>query len=123
MNKDSSIMIECFDDIDAWCYKPRVTKRKKNHIVEAFCSVMTKFSAYDLHKTQKERCEEQKIGMSSKETDMEHVKRLGFIIGPNVQLATPGICVKEINEKVGLNKGMIELKRNLPLKITYSQKH
>ena len=101
MNKDNIIMIEGFEDIDAWCYEPRVIKNKKNHIVEAFCSVMTKFSVYDLCETQKERREEQKNRMSSKETGMEHFKRLGFIIGPNVQLAAPGTHVKEINEKVG----------------------
>ena len=40
-----------FSDIDSWYYEPRVIQRKRNTIVEAFYSMVTKVNAYDLYIT------------------------------------------------------------------------
>ena len=44
---------------------------------------------------------------------MEHVKRLGFIIGLYVQLALPKLYTQEINSKTGLDEGLIEIKKKI----------
>ena len=49
-NNNNSIIMEGFKDNDALFYEPRIIKRKKNYIVETFCRIVIKFSAYELHK-------------------------------------------------------------------------
>jgi hypothetical protein len=43
----------------------------------------------------------------SKRTDMEHVKRIGFIIGPNLKIASPKKYEEKIRNATQLDEGMI----------------
>jgi len=53
------------------------------------------------------------IKITAKETDLVHVKRLGYILGPNVRLASPAHYVQDINKTAGLNHGIIEIKKQV----------
>ena len=55
--------------------------------------------------------------ISTKKTDLFHAKRLGYIVGPNVQLASPDVYVKQITDAIGLYPNMIEIKK----KVTFEQ--
>ena len=39
------------------------------------------------------------MSITSKNTKMEYVQRIGFLIGPNVHLAVPNNYIKVINEE------------------------
>ena len=53
----------------------------------------------------------------AKRTDMEHIKRIGFIIGPSLKIATPKNYEEKIYNATQLEEGMIEIKK----KITFEQ--
>ena len=42
-----------------------------------------------LYNSQKDRCDQQRIKLMSKRTDIEHTRRVGFIIGPNTKVVSP----------------------------------
>ena len=43
---------------------------------------------------------------------MEYTRRIGFLAGLNIQLASVNDYVDEINKILNLDKGMIEIKKN-----------
>ena len=42
---------------------------------------------------------------------MEHIKRIGFIVGPSLKIATPKSYEEKNYKESQLEKGMIEIKK------------
>ena len=53
---------------------------------------------------------------------MEHIKQLEFIVSPNVQIAAPSLYVNEINKKVRLHQGRIEIKKKITFEKNFKSK-
>jgi len=51
--------------------------------------------------------------MLLKNTKMEHTKKIGFLVGSNIQLASPKRYVEELNEMLSLIKGAMEKEYHL----------
>ena len=85
--------------------------KKKYIIVEIILEIKTKESAYQLYKNQKEYCNKYKIKISSKNTKMEYTKKIRFLVGPNIQLASPKGYIEELNDILSLLKGIMEIKK------------
>ena len=47
----------------------------------------------------------------SKGTKMEHTTKTGFILGPSVRLSDANVHIKEINRKMKLDDGIVEIKK------------
>ena len=110
---DSHRLEENLENIENWAPVPRVIKKKSKTTVECMFDLKTTASAFQLYQNQKKRCDEKLIKISTKNTDMEHVQRIGFLSGPHVQLAASPHYVKEINEEALVNYGSIEIKKRI----------
>ena len=113
VSKNDYAMLDDFHDTEEWCYEPRIIQKKKCSTVEIFAQFITSATAYELYYSQSERCQKNNIKITAKETDLVHVKRLGYILGPNVRLASPAHYVQDINKTAGLNHGIIEIKKQV----------
>ena len=58
------------------------------------------------------------LKISTKKTDMYYVQRIGFLTGPNVNLASLDLYIKEILQLAKLDLEVIEIKK----KITFEKK-
>jgi len=110
--KDHNYLVDNLDDIDDWLHDPRITRRKNKSVIECFFKISTEQSMYQLYFNQKEYCSKNDLRISTKTTDLVHTKRLGYIVGACVKLASPMEYVKQINALTGLEEGMIEIKKN-----------
>ena len=78
--------------------------------------VKTNESAYVLYQNQKEYCDKFNIKISTKQTRMEHIIKIGFLIGTYVKLASLQYYINEINEKLKIKKGSIDIKKEYTYK-------
>ena len=53
---------------------------------------------------------------------MEYTRRIGFLVGPYIQLALANSYIDKINEMLNLDKGMIEIKKKFSYKKDVSSK-
>ena len=100
-------------DYGSWIYDSKFIRKKNKTIVECFFQVCTEVSTYKLCLNQKEFCEKYSMRISTKNTDLEHTKRIGFIIGPNIQMAAPEAHVNQINAEANLDDKVIEIKKKV----------
>ena len=113
VSHDCYVKMNNFHETEEWCCKPRLIHKKKHATVEMFAQFITSLSTCELHKAQEERCLKHSIKITSKETELQHVKRLGCTIGPNAKIAAPSIYVEKINSTAGLHRGIIEIKKQV----------
>jgi len=64
-----------------------------------------------LYKDQKEFCEKNNLKLETKKTDMEFTKKIGFIIGPYVKVASTEFYSEKMVSKLKHFDGSIELKK------------
>ena len=62
------------------------------------------------------------LKISTKKTDMYYVQRIGFLTGPNVNLASSDLYVEEIWQLVKLDLGVIKIKKKITFKKKTSSK-
>ena len=80
--------------------------------------VHTSLSTHKLHQDAKETCQTCQIRVSSKETDIEHAKRIGIICGVHVKLASNRKHASMISNETKVLKKNIEIRE----KIFYEKK-
>ena len=96
-----------------WVAHPRIINKKKKDIVECVFQVKSSSKAYQLYQNQKDLCDKLSMKVSSKNTDMFYVQRIGFLTGPNVKLSSPMNYVQEINYKAEIDRGCVEIKKKV----------
>ena len=89
----------------------RAIYKKKGVVVEAIIEVDTNHSTYALYQNQKKTHDEEKIRLQTKKTEMKFAKKVGYAVGPNVQLASPMEYAKEIQDLAHINQSLIEIKK------------
>ena len=73
--------------------------------------VKTKASAYALYQSKKEFCDSNNIRVGSKITCMEYIKKIGFIVGTYVKLASPKYYIEELSNNMKLEERSIDIKK------------
>ena len=64
-----------------------------------------------MYQNQKDYCEQNNISISTKKTDLEYTKRIGFLSGTYVQLASPEYHIDEIIKEMKLQDCSIDIKK------------
>ena len=62
---------------------PKVIRRKRDIGVETMLKVKTGLSTIKLYEGKNAMCDEKKLKIKSKLTNMEHANKTGFVIGTN----------------------------------------
>ena len=101
-----------FSKIMEWAAQPKVTRRKKHILGQMMVQVKAESSAMQLCQGQHMKNNKNKLKIMSKGTKMEHTTKTGFILGPNVRLSNKNVCIKEMNKKMKLEEGIVEIKKN-----------
>ena len=83
---DNELKTDNFKDLIDWINELRVLG-KHNRKVQIFFEIQESILVPELVKAQKEYCDQYKIGIYTKHTDLEHVKRTRFVSGSNIKLA------------------------------------
>ena len=100
-----------FKDLDKWLTPPRAIQIRKNTKIEMIFAIHTSYSAYQLYQNQKEIFDNENIRITTKRTNMLYTKRIGFILGPYLKLASVTEYEKEMNKMLELQEGNIEVKK------------
>jgi len=92
---------------------PRVIEKKMKSVkvAEVMIRVYTNQSIYKLYNEQKEVCYKYRIRISTKRTNMEYTKRIGFLTGLYVRIASPVYYLLDIKKKLKIDAGIIEVKK------------
>ena len=85
-------------------------------MAETITMVKSEASAFQLYQNQKEYCEKYNIKLSSKNTILEYTQRIGYLSDTYVKLASPKYYIKELNQKLQIEDGQIDIKKNIPTK-------
>jgi len=102
-----------FDDFDKWLRMPRVIEKKTKSVkaAEVMIRVYTNQSTNKLYHEQKEVCDKYRIRISTKRMNMEYTKRIGFLTGPYVRIASPVYYLLDIKKKLKIDTEIIEVKK------------
>ena len=87
--------------------------RKKITITHVIIAVHTELSTYQLCDKSKDTCNKHKISASSKETIIEHTKRIGMISGPHVQLVSTMKYNEILINNLGGTTNLIETRKQI----------
>jgi len=115
-DKETKRVIETvneFSTYDNWLLPLRVIKMKKVTKVEIMLAVHTKCTAFQLYQHQSEMFTKENMKISSKRTQMKHTKRIGFLVGPYLQLASVQEYEQQIYKMTQLENELIEIKKDL----------
>ena len=83
-----AIQIEDFQDTDRWLDQPKVTVKKNNIYAELYIQLHTQYTTYQLYQHQKQLCDSKWLKLETKKTILEHTRKLDYIVGPHVKLAS-----------------------------------
>ena len=108
---DGRMLEKKYSELDSWAIIPRIVKKKKCTTIETIIQVKTKASACGLHKNQKEYCDQNNVSISGKRTGLEFTKKVGFIAGTHVKLASVDYHVDEIIDTMELDGKSIDIKK------------
>ena len=100
-----------FENVKAWTIPPRIIKKNQSALAEIIVSVKSDKTACDLCMDQKDFCDKYLIKVSTKRTIMEDVNKIGHITGPHVKLASADYCIEDINKRLKLSEGLIDIKK------------
>ena len=75
--------------------------------------VYSKLSTYLLYQEGQEICKKNQISIASKETIMEHVKRIGMISGPYVKLASTRKYKDILTKDLDINSQLLETRKQM----------
>ena len=106
-----SIMTSEFEDVEAWTIPLRIIKKKQSMLAEMMVLVKTENTAYNLYEDQKEFCDKYLIKVATKRTTMEYVKKIGYLTGTYVKLASEEYYIKDISKRLKIPSGMIDIKK------------
>ena len=109
---NNELIIENFNNITNWINDPRVIGKKYKK-VEIFFEVQIRLSVLNLVRAQLEYCDQYRIGVYSKFTDLEHIKQIGFTIGINIKLASITWYRKKIERILNITKRIIKIRKEI----------
>ena len=107
-----------YDKYERWIVEPRVIRNKRCVKVETIVRLKTGFNAYKLYMNQRKYCDSNRIKIATKRTKDEYTKKIGFLSGAYVKLASPEVCIKEITTKMNLSDYVIDIAKEF----TYEKK-
>ena len=108
---NKTIISSEFHDYQAWTYKPRIIEKKNYVLAEMMMSVKTDKSAYALYENQQEYCDKYKIKVTTRRTTMEYVNKIGYLTGTYVKLASSEYYIEDINSRLGISNGIVDIKK------------
>ena len=98
-----------YDNYERWVIEPRVIRMKKCVKVEIIIRVKTTSSTYSLCMNQRDYCESNRLKINAKRTGDEYTKKIGFLSGVHVKLASPDAYIKEIMKKTNIPEKAIDI--------------
>ena len=110
-NLDGQLLERRYDLLDSWAIIPKIVKRKKYISVETIVQVKTKASAYGLYQNQKDYCDQNNISIIGKRTGLAYTKKVGFLSGAYVKLASVDYHIDEIIDELKLDDKSIDIKK------------
>lgn len=110
-DEENNSFNNAYEDFDKWNIEPRVVKRKDYVKVETIIHIKTELKAYGLYMNQKEYCDQNDLRISGKNTGFEYTKKIGFLSGTYVKLASQEKYSDEIIEAMDLNQNLIDIKK------------
>jgi len=108
---DNNLIDNKYDETEKWAIQPRVVKRKDIVRVDTIIHVKTHLKAYGLYMNQKAYCNHNDIRIIGKNTGFEYTKKIGFLSGTYVQLASQEKYSNEIIEEMELDPNVIDIKK------------
>ena len=108
---DGRMLERKYSELDSWAIIPRIVKKKKYATVETIIQVKTKASACRLYQNQKEYFYQNNISISRKRTGLEYTKKVRFLAGTYVKLASVDYHIDEIIDKMELDSKSIDIKK------------
>jgi len=114
---NGQVMKTKFDKIQKWAIQPKIVRKSKHVAVELIIDVKSSESAFKLFQHEKEYCQHNKIRVGARNTKLEYTKRVGFLTGPCLKIASPKKYIDDLNKYCGIEDGMIDVKK----KFTYAK--
>ena len=74
--------------------------------------VNTSLTAHALHQRERECCDKNNIRIGSKNACLEHAKKLGFLVGACVKIASPKHCMKELSNVLETTQKVLDTKKS-----------
>ena len=102
---------ENYEEVEEWAIAPKIVRNNKVVRVEILADVETDKSAFKLYQYEKEYCETHNIKIGARNTIMEYTKRIGFLTGPCVKIASPKQYIKELNNHLKIQEGIIDVRK------------
>ena len=100
-----------YNVLDAWALELKIVKKKKYVKGETIVQVKTKVSAHILYMNQKEYCDSNNIHVMLKRTGLEYTKKIRFLSGTYVKLASLDYYINKIIEEMNLEDNTIDIKK------------
>ena len=116
---DNQLINHNYEDYEEWTTEPKVVMRKKQVKVETIIHVKTSFKAHGLYMNQKEFCDSNEIRIIKKNTGLEYTKKIGFLSGTYVKLASQDRYSKEITMEMKLQENTLDIRKEY----TYERGH
>ena len=110
-DKENNLIDQEYEIFDKSMIQPRAVKRKDYVKVDAIIHIKTQLKACGLHMNQKEYCDHNDLRISGKNTGVEHTKKIGFLSGAHVKLASQEKYSNEIIEEMELDQNLINIKK------------
>ena len=108
---DGRIISE-FNDVNKWARTPRIIITKKHTKVEIMLEVKTSLTAYELYQREREYCDKINVRIGSKNTCMEYTKKIGFLVGAYVKIASPKYYINELSNIIETTQKVIDIKKS-----------
>ena len=108
---NKSVMVEGFNNVQAWALPPKIVQRKKYILAEIITKIKTTETAYSLYLKEQEYCTKYNIHVSSKNTIMEYTNRIGFLTGTYVRIASPKYYIADLTKRLNIREKIIDVKK------------
>ena len=87
-----------------------------------FFTIQTKHTILQLVKQQITFIQKYKIGLNTKDSDLEHTKRIRIILGVHLKFASISWYKNHLEKKYNIEKGLIKLRKEKVYKRNYDSK-
>jgi len=116
LGHDNKLLDSDFAQHDLWIVAPRIIYKKIYILAEIIVIMKLNASAFQLYHNQKNYCDKNQIKLSSKNTILEYTSRVGFLSDTYIKLASPKYYIKDLNQKLQIKEGKIDIKKEYTYK-------
>jgi len=113
VTSDGEVLEFGYDNIRKWARAPKVVGNKKRTKVETMLEVLSPMTAYELYQAEKQYCDQNKIRIGSKNTVMEYTKKIGFLVGTYVRVASLKYYIDELKKILKTSAKVIDIKKGV----------